>query len=319
MEVSQRRFKVVFAGLHNVRRMARAPNSPLVHLGTPICVGPMNTSSDSSLQARRLVVEPMRAAAFDYVSTDLVQALLTRVNYYPSLVQVFCKALLEGISNQQRPKGQGPRWILEKDNVFESTWSEDISSQIRERFQWTLNLDPRYELIAKILALHRLQTAGQDYDMPPEAIARAVEDYWPVGFEALQIEDFRAFLDEMVDLGVLIQLGDRSATYGLRGAQVAQMLGNSEQLQKEILEIAVKEPRPDYDPFFYHRRARADQFLRRSPLSDAALQKLFDPAHPGIRLVIAPRGIWGGETRCRVLTVASLISLAAKSKPERSL
>jgi len=60
MEESARRFKVVFAGLHNVRRMARAPNSPLVHLGDPICIGPLNTSAASSAEARRLVTEPMR-------------------------------------------------------------------------------------------------------------------------------------------------------------------------------------------------------------------------------------------------------------------
>ncbi|MFC3086706.1 AAA family ATPase [Tabrizicola soli] len=303
MESSARRFKVVFAGLHNVQRMAKAPNSPLVHLGKPICIGPMNTTSKSSLQARRLVTEPMRAAGFAYASPDLVQAVLTRVNYYPSLVQVFCKALLEGISNQPRPRGQGPRWVLEKDNLFGS--NEDINDQIRERFQWTLNLDPRYELIAKVLALYRLDSAERDGGaMAPQAITREVEGFWPRGFERLPPEDFRAFLDEMVDLGVLIRLGPGMGTYGLRGAQVAQMLGQREQLEHEILQIAEKEPRVDYDASFYHRRSRPDQSDRRSPLSDNALQKLFDTDLPGLRFLAAPPGIWGTDVARAVAELA---------------
>jgi len=301
MEISARRFKTVFAGLHNVRRMARAPNSPLVHLGEPICIGPMNTTSASSVQARRLVTEPMRAAGFDYASPDLVHAVLTRVNYYPSLVQVFCKALLEGMSNQVRPRGQGPRWSLEKENLFES--NEDINSQIRERFQWTLNLDPRYELIAKVLALYRLDNAeGDGSAMSPAFIFREVENFWPRGFEKLPNEDFSAFLDEMVDLGVLNRSG--KGGYGLRGAQVAQMLGQREQLEQEILHIAEKEPRVDYDPSFYHRRARPDQSERRSPLSDNALQALFDTRVPGIRFVVAPPGIWGSDAAAAIAELA---------------
>lgn len=99
MEETGRRFKVVFAGLHNVRRMAQAPNSPLVHLGDPICIGPLNTTVESSAAARRLVTAPMRSAGFDYEIPELAWDILARVNHYPSLVQVFCKALLEGLSN----------------------------------------------------------------------------------------------------------------------------------------------------------------------------------------------------------------------------
>ena len=65
--------------------MAKVPNSPLVHLSEPICIGPLNTSPESSQQARRLVVEPMKAAGFDYEKPDLIHSLLTRVNFYPSL------------------------------------------------------------------------------------------------------------------------------------------------------------------------------------------------------------------------------------------
>ena len=305
MEATARRFKVVFAGLHNVRRMARAPNSPLVHLSEPICIGPLNTTAESSQQARRLVVEPMRAAGFNYDSQDLVHTLLTRVNYYPSLVQVYCKALLEGISSQPRPPG-GPRWTLQRKHLFESSSAQDINSQIRERFQWTLNLDPRYELIAKVIALHRLD--GSDLDggaISADDLAREVEDFWPNGYEKLRRDDLRAFLDEMVDLGVLIRVGGAAQVYALRGAQVAQMLGRREQLEREILEIADKEPRVDYDASQYHRRALIDQLDRRSPLPDSLLASLFDSTRPGVRLVSSTPAIWGRDIARALVDLAN--------------
>lgn len=297
MEETERRFKVVFAGLHNVRRLAKAPNSPLVHLSDPICIGPLNTSAESSQQARRLVVEPMKAAGFDYEKPELVHSLLTRVNFYPSLMQVYLKALLEGLSNQARPQGAGPRWVLREDQLFRGPSSEGINSQIRERFQWTLNLDPRYELIAKVLARHRILSAdAEGGTMAAEDVRREAEEFWPRGQEKLGSVDFPAFLDEMVDLGVLIRLPGPRGLYGLRGAQVAQMLGQLDQLDDEIVKIADKEPRVDYDPNHYHRRVSPDLHIdRRSPLPDQAMAELFNMKRPGLRLVVAAPAVLGGD------------------------
>jgi hypothetical protein len=41
MEVTGRRFKVVFAGLHNVLRTTEQANHPLAHLGDPVEIGPL--------------------------------------------------------------------------------------------------------------------------------------------------------------------------------------------------------------------------------------------------------------------------------------
>ena len=39
MDLTGRRFKVVFAGLHNVQRTTRLANHPLAHYGEPLCIG----------------------------------------------------------------------------------------------------------------------------------------------------------------------------------------------------------------------------------------------------------------------------------------
>lgn len=297
MEATDRRFKVVFAGLHNVCRTTRVPNSPLVHLGDPICVGPLNTSAENSTEARRMVTAPMQAAGYDYESPVLAWDILARVNHYPSLVQVFLKTLLEGLASHPARAGQGPRWRLAGAQIFESGSAQEINRLIRERFQWTLDLDPRYELIAKVLAMLRLQAKeGGSVDaagLLPEEIAAEVAPWWPDTIRRLSAEDFHAFLDEMVGLGVLARFGARQDRYGLRSALVAQMLGARSDLEEQILRIATKEPRATYDSAEFHRRVDIAAPNPRAPLSDRALGDLFDPEQPGVRILVAAPSVWG--------------------------
>lgn len=312
MEETERRFKVVFAGLHNVRRMAQAPNSPLVHLGNPICIGPLNTTASSRAAARRLVTAPMRAAGFDYEAPELAWDILARVNHYPSLVQVFCKALLEGLSNQSnqsRPAGKGPRWSLTREQIFEGGSAQEINRQIRERFQWTLNLDPRYELIAKVLALFRLEQSCGDAavlreGLTVEQIAIETVKWWPPEIERLGLEDFRSLLDELVDLGVFACYGKQQDRFGLRSAQVAQMLGRQDEIEEQILQISSKEPKVDYDAAHFCRRVTLDDPISRSPLVDRALADLFDFGRPGPRIFVAAPALWGEKTAQHLLGLA---------------
>ncbi|MSU90741.1 hypothetical protein GE300_14135 [Rhodobacteraceae bacterium 2CG4] len=165
MERTERRFKVVFAGLHNVRRMAHAPNSPLPHLGEPICIGPMNQSPANRAALRRLAVEPMRSAGLDYSDPGLASDMLARMNYYPSLVQVFGRQIVESFGRRPRAGDDGPRWKLDRESLFEGAAAERIADQIRDRFQLTLNLDVRYDCIARSIALHPALLVT---DLPPE-------------------------------------------------------------------------------------------------------------------------------------------------------
>lgn len=55
MERTERRFKVVFAGLHNVQRISRQQNHPLAHFGEPLCIGPL--LDDGELREAYALVE----------------------------------------------------------------------------------------------------------------------------------------------------------------------------------------------------------------------------------------------------------------------
>jgi hypothetical protein len=308
MERTARRFKAVFAGLHNVRRMARAPNSPLPHLGEPICIGPMNQSRANVTALRQLAVEPMRAAGLDYSEQELVLDMLARMNYYPSLVQVFGRQIVESFGRRPRAGNVGPRWRLDRESLFEGAAAERIADQIRDRFQLTLNLDVRYDCIARSIALHRLEAAGGDDKVLAQGLTAAEIrriTYWPKALAQPSMTDFEELLDELVDLGILTRVADKQR-YGLRNAQVARMLGRKEELEEALLRLDEREDDPAYDAALFFRLLAPEMAGARAPLSDRDLDRLFDRRVPGIRLVRFSAAIVGGDVAGRVLAAARL-------------
>jgi hypothetical protein len=63
MERTGRRFKVVFAGLHNVQRISRQQNHPLAHFGEPLCIGPLLEDGELR-EAYALVERPLFSMGF---------------------------------------------------------------------------------------------------------------------------------------------------------------------------------------------------------------------------------------------------------------
>lgn len=308
MESSGRRFKAVFAGLHNVRRMARAPNSPLPHLGAPICVGPMNQTEANRAALRRLAVEPMRTAGLDYAEPGLAADMLARMNHYPSLVQVFGRQIVESFNRLPPVGADGPRWRLDRESLFEGATAEQIAEEIRERFQLTLNLDVRYDCIARSIALHRLESAGGDAQVLAEGLTvsdirdRALA-FWPSALARPTMADFEELLEELVDLGVLGR--GEGGRYRLRSAQVAQMLGGREALEDALLRLHEREDEPAYDAALFFRPLGPKMPDARAPLSDRDLQRLFDHEAPGLRIVRAAPAVAGGDVAARLLAAAT--------------
>ncbi|MFX7242962.1 hypothetical protein ABTI79_19930, partial [Acinetobacter baumannii] len=86
-------------------------------------------------ELRRLATQPIQAAGFVYDPPELAADILARVNHYPSLVQVFCKEIVEAANNRFRGLGPGPRWKLGREMLFEGGLASRIAKEIRKRFQ----------------------------------------------------------------------------------------------------------------------------------------------------------------------------------------
>jgi AAA domain len=297
METSNWDFKVVFAGLHNVRRMSRAANSPLPHLGTPICIGPLDSNADNLAEARRLVSAPMRAAGYDYIDPNLAFSILARVNYYPSLVQVFCHAVIENAGKVRRQPGSGPYWKLGRAELFEGAIWRSINDEIQTRFQVTLELDWRYEAIAKVIALHGSEgPEGNTRILRTGLSAVEIHDmvmgFWPDGIVPLVLTDFQILLEEMTDLGVLSDPVE--GRYVLRNAQVAQLLGSREDLEQALLAAMAREEQVDYDPTGFHSPYIASAVDSCAPITDAQLDSLLDdvPNRGKVGALVVQDGLW---------------------------
>ena len=235
MDETERRFKVVLCGLHNVLRNTERANHPLAHFGEPVCVGPLLGNGDLE-QARALIREPIVAVGYEFETDNLVSKILIWTNYYPSLIQLFGQALLRYL--RQSPGRSFPRAIATDD--IQAVFSRDqFRDYIRTRFSLTLQLDQRYEVIAYAMAFE-LQGASHRLaeGLSSNRIFDLAREYWRDGFD-IPKRELGTLLHEMCGLGVLRQRPGSagSGRYVFRNPNVLRLLGDAD----TILDVLYKE------------------------------------------------------------------------------
>jgi len=271
MERSGRRFKVVFAGLHNVQRTSRDVNTPLAHFGKPVCVGPLLENGEAR-EAHLLVERPFRQLGFRFESPALINRILAQANYYPNLIQIFCSHLLRylnDVGTVRFDSRETPPYIITREHIETVSRSRDLQQIIRDRFQITLDLDNRYLVTALVVALEtqERQAGGEEVDGFNVAwIRQHALSWWPAGFPDRSYDAFRALLDEMVGLGVLRRTGAHMADYALRSPAIAGLLGSRDEIEQALLDAGERSPPILYEAASYRRRKAGDPWVR-SPLT----------------------------------------------------
>lgn len=283
MEETDHRFKVVLAGLRDVQRMARianVPNSPLAHLGRGICVGPLLTDGES-LAARRLLEAPLRALGFRFESPELPNRILALANYYPSLIQVFGYHLIEHMT-QRGGMLATPPYRIGSQHIDDTFRQASLRDEFVKRFRMTVALDPRYHLIALLIAqaeIDRRQAGVPESAGVDTAWVRTQAlQWWPQGFARQDsFDDFCVLLGEMIGLGVLRVISSPVATqpsYTLRSPGIVQMLGGSERILHALDAISASEPPQLYDADVFHPYL-VNETGPRSPLTGRQEERLF--------------------------------------------
>lgn len=287
MERTSRRFKVVFSGLHNVLRSTRQANHPLAHFGTPICIGPLFQDSEWR-EARALVERPLGSLGYRFESADLVMRMLSQVNFYPSLIQLYCDHLQTFMSDlRSSQKGMGPPFAITERNIDATYRNPRLKEKIRDRFRWTLQLDERYQVIAYAIAYlalgedqRRVATGFSSADIRQVAV-----EHWPDGFTGQGGEDaFVVLLDELVGLGVLHTAG--GGKYNLRSPNLMFLLGETEE---DILSQLTRkrELPPVYTADTFRVGLGADPSKRLSPLTSRQTAEIQD-GHGVVLLIGCP-------------------------------
>lgn len=223
--------KVVFAGLHSVQRFAKlASNGPFGHLAqTPKVIGPLAPQS-----AAELLTDPMRALGFEFRDLDLVNRVLGYCSYQPFLLQMFGHRLVELMHRKRTRHGsEGPPYPVEVADIENVESDAGLRNSISAAFKDTLSLDHRYDVIANVLA-YQARHRGLEVRLSDAELREECETFWPKGFEQLDTEGFRAYLSEMVGLGILAPNHDGQGWH-LRGPNALRMIGTSHEVDARLL------------------------------------------------------------------------------------
>ena len=283
MDNTDRRFKVVFAGLHNVQRFSKIPNQPLAHLGRPISIGPLKPRA-----AQDLMVKPLRTLGYRFDDLDLVVKILFQMNFYPNLIQLFCNELLRYLWKTSFSPHKTPPYIILEKHIEDVYQSQDLRSQILERFNWTLDLDKRYRFIAYKIAYEIGAGAGEE-GFEVNWIADEARREWPKGFaETSHNDEIRGLLDEMVGLGILVKM--ENERYGLRSPNVLGLLGTDNQIEDQLIEIMEYDSSPEFDPNSFRRLLNDKNSSVRSPFT-AVQEADILKSENDIRLIFGSEGL----------------------------
>lgn len=151
---------------------------------------------------------------------------------------MFGHRLVEHMHARRTPtKGvlpDGPPFTVTENDVAAVESDPELKADITSTFRDTLHLDPRYNVIANVLAYHAYEH-GIDHRLTEVELRGECLSHWRDGFTGLDIEGFRAYLQEMTGLGVLAQNHDQRGWH-LRSPNVLRMIGGPHDVLAELTE-----------------------------------------------------------------------------------
>ncbi|MBP2183839.1 hypothetical protein [Amycolatopsis magusensis] len=289
------RIKVVFAGLHSVQRYAKsARNGPFSHLAQrPTVIGPLPPR-----WAANLLTRPLHALGYRFADDDLVHRILGYCSYQPFLLQMFGWRLIATMQTHRAGEvaDTQPPYVITHADVVSVESNPDLKADISAAFHDTLHLDPRYNVIANVLA-HHAHEFGLDARLSDVELREECLSWWDDGFVTLDVEGFRAYLREMVGLGVLAPNNDGRGWH-LRSPNVLNMIGSKDDVATELIgaatdsvldEVIAMETRP------------ALRDGRRSPLTAGQLDDVLGDHANQVRVVLGSRatGIYDADQAIR--------------------
>ncbi|CUX56972.1 hypothetical protein AGR8A_pTi10053 [Agrobacterium fabrum str. J-07] len=263
MDDTNRRFKFVLAGLHNVTRLVHTENPPLKQIASdPQRIGPL--MDDELGDAEALVTRPLAGMGYEFESREDVWRILSYCNYYPVLVQKFCKGLV-GELVKETVKKRRTITAITSDHVRLALENETIAKEIGETFDFTISkIEDRYSLIANIVADRALRDSADGRvgeGMTAVEVRDAAASWWPAAFgDANRLSVAEDLLDEMEGLGVLRRvLPDR---WALRSPTILRLLGNDDKIAAKLGEFLERTAPPVFDPRSMRRRLKGNPTMR---------------------------------------------------------
>lgn len=305
MDRTDRRFKAVVCGLHSVQRYCSGENHPFAQMmsADPLVVGPLSPKG-----ALSLISEPLTAIGFDMQDSEAYNAMLqilSYTNYHPALIQHFCSELIKLV----RKSHEIPPYKISIADVEAVYRKKEVRSFMRERFNWTIDLDPRYTVMVYTMVQEQLYDHdGYRREFTPMDIMKLATQSWPEGFKKLPPEEFKSLLKELMGLGVLVQRDN--GNYRLRNGNVVRALGSEQEIADRIEDLASQPPPPRHTDAHNLRLVIGDTVEQRSPLTVKQAGDL-TTMQSGVGIVF-------GSKALGVSGVPATLKYIAGSRPEDS-
>jgi hypothetical protein len=242
--------------LHNVTRLVHTENPPLKQIASePQRIGPL--MNEELRDAELLVTRPLGALGYEFQNREDVWRILSHCNYYPVLVQTFCKGLLEALTKEVERTHKSLFPITDA-HVRQTLENERISNEIGEMFDHTLKIDDRYDLIANIMAERSLRDTDEGRvgeGMSPVEVMEAASRAWPAAFtQNHRLSIVEDLLDEMEGLGVLRRGSDEM--WSLRSKAILRLLGNETKITSRLMEFIDRPAQLPFEPRTMRRELR---------------------------------------------------------------
>lgn len=175
--------------------------------------------------------------------------MLAQANNMPAQLQLIGEALVEYMAARPMSSDAPPN-VITSDDVT-AAFTPKLREDLRSKFTLTLTLDPRYKVIAYVVA-QAAHEHGFDATLSLGELSTECRNAWPEGFADLGADAFRGLVAECVDLGVLARDGNR---FRLRTPSVRRLLGTEIEVFEELANASeTLEVPATYDGSVYRRQ-----------------------------------------------------------------
>jgi hypothetical protein len=261
------RLKFVLAGLHVVQRFERIPNQPLAHVASgKVVIGPLAPSDSADL-----IREPLGALGYRFADPHLVYRIAAYTNNQASILQLVADRLTRRMLDRARPVDSPPYLVTERE-VNDTFADARLHEDIRQRFEWTIDLDRRYRVVALVTAAHAYEAGASD-PMDASDLRQECLRAWPAGFQNESHESFNAVLKEMEGLGVIRRI--TASGWGLRTPGLLRLLGSHYDILESIeglTDFALEDNR--FDAVKAHRSMEG--MALPSPLNEEQVRRILE-------------------------------------------
>lgn len=232
-------FKYVLAGLHNVvkfnRQVALGNNSVITHMSS-LKITPFHTP-----EAQELLTLPLSYLGFSLPSKVTVSQILATCNYFPGLIQLYAKKLLESVRAADYAgydESKTPPYVVSDEHLRRVMSDREFVDQIHEKFEITLTLDQDQGSLYYPVTL----LIGWMYNDAPSKSGYTARDVLRCARElsiglvsALDEEKISALLLELQDLNILRSVSNDS--FLLASKNFRDLLGSDEEIMNKLIKV----------------------------------------------------------------------------------